>query len=64
VCRWQFRLGPMMCGRWTTRMTSFRAGEVATSLPGLRVVRVLERLRERRGAPAEIQVDNVLTAEC
>jgi len=32
--------------------------EVDTSLPGLRVVRVLERLRERRGAPAAIQVDN------
>ena len=32
--------------------------EVDTSLPGLRVVRVLEQLRERRGAPAAIQVDN------
>jgi putative transposase len=32
--------------------------EVDTSLPGLRVVRVLERLRERRGTPAVIQVDN------
>ena len=32
--------------------------EVDTSLPGLRVVRVLERLRERRGTPAAIQVDN------
>lgn len=32
--------------------------EVDTSLPGLRVVRVLEGLRERRGTPAAIQVDN------
>lgn len=32
--------------------------EVDTSLPGLRVVRALERLRELRGAPAAIQVDN------
>jgi putative transposase len=32
--------------------------EVDTSLPGLRVVRVLEQLRERRGVPAAIQVDN------
>ena len=32
--------------------------EVDTSLPGLRVVRVLEWLRERRGTPAAIQVDN------
>jgi len=32
--------------------------EVDTSLPGLRVVRVLEQLRERRGTPAAIQVDN------
>ncbi len=32
--------------------------EVDTSLPGLRVVRVLERLRERRGTPTAIQVDN------
>jgi putative transposase len=31
---------------------------VDTSLPGLRVVRVLEQLREMRGAPAAIQVDN------
>ena len=38
--------------------------EPDTSLPGLRVVRVLERLRERRGTPAAIQVDNVLTTEC
>ena len=38
--------------------------EPDTSLPGLRVVRVLEQLRERRGTPAAIQVDNVLTAEC
>ena len=32
--------------------------EVDTSLPGLRVVRALERLRERRGTPTAIQVDN------
>jgi putative transposase len=32
--------------------------EVDTSLPGLRVVRALERLRERRGIPTAIQVDN------
>ncbi len=32
--------------------------EVDASLPGLCVVRVLERLRERHGAPAAIQVDN------
>jgi putative transposase len=32
--------------------------EVDTSLPGLRVVRVLERLREIHGTPAAIQVDN------
>jgi len=32
--------------------------EVDTSLPGLRVVRVLERLQERRGTPVAIQVDN------
>ncbi len=32
--------------------------EVDTSLPGLRVVRALEQLRERRGPPAAIQVDN------
>ena len=32
--------------------------EVDTSLPGLRVVRVLERLRELRGTPATVQVDN------
>lgn len=32
--------------------------EVDTSLPGLRVVRVLERLRERRGTPTAIQLDN------
>ena len=31
--------------------------EPDTSLPGLRVVRVLESLRERRGTPAAIQVD-------
>ena len=34
------------------------AVEVDTSLPGLRVVRVLEQLRERRGKPTAIQVDN------
>jgi putative transposase len=32
--------------------------EPDTSLPGLRAVRVLEGLRERRGTPAAIQVDN------
>ncbi len=32
--------------------------EPDTSLPGLRVVRVLEELRKRRGTPAAIQVDN------
>ena len=32
--------------------------EPDTSLPGLRVVRVLEGLREKRGTPAAIQVDN------
>jgi putative transposase len=32
--------------------------EVDTSLPGGRVVRVLERLAEERGAPAEIVLDN------
>jgi putative transposase len=32
--------------------------EPDTSLPGLRVVRILEGLRERRGTPAAIQVDN------
>ena len=32
--------------------------EPDTSLPGLRVVRVLEGLRERRGTPAAMQVDN------
>jgi putative transposase len=32
--------------------------EPDTSLPGLRVVRVLEGLRERRGTPVAIQVDN------
>ena len=32
--------------------------EVDPSLPGLRVVRVLERLQEMRGTPAAIQVDN------
>lgn len=32
--------------------------EVDTSLPGARVVRVLERLAEQRGAPAEIVLDN------
>jgi len=32
--------------------------EADTSLPGVRVVRVLERLRQERGVPAGIQVDN------
>ena len=32
--------------------------EVDTSLPGRRVVRVLEQLRERRGLPARIVVDD------
>ncbi len=32
--------------------------EVDTSLPGLRVVQVLERLKQTRGVPAAIQVDN------
>src|SRR5271168_2323524 len=32
--------------------------EPDTSLPGLRVVRILDSLRERRGTPATIQVDN------
>ncbi len=32
--------------------------EVDTSLPGARVVQVLERLVARRGAPAEIVLDN------
>jgi len=32
--------------------------EPDTSLPGLRVVRVLDSLRERRGTPAAIQVGN------
>jgi len=32
--------------------------ELDTSLPGLRMVRILESLRERRGTPAAIQVDN------
>ncbi len=32
--------------------------EVNTSLPGLRVVRPVERLREMRGTPVAIQVDN------
>ena len=32
--------------------------EVDTSLPGARVVRVLEGLRERRGLPQQIVVDN------
>ncbi|MBA5844578.1 IS3 family transposase, partial [Escherichia coli] len=32
--------------------------EVDTSLPGLRVQQVLERLKEMRGLPASITVDN------
>jgi putative transposase len=38
------------------------AMEADTSLPGLRVIRVLERLAETRGLPEEIHVDNVLNA--
>ncbi len=34
------------------------AMEADTSLPGLRVIRVLQRLAERRGRPQEIHVDN------
>ena len=37
--------------------------EVDTSLPALRVVRVLERLRIERGLPLRIVIDNVLTRE-
>lgn len=36
--------------------------EVDTSLPGKRVVAVLERLAERRGLPKSVTVDNVLNA--
>jgi len=36
------------------------AAEVDTSIPGARVVRVLERLRERRGLPQILVMDNVL----
>lgn len=36
--------------------------EVDTSLPDLRVKQVLERLREMRGLPSSITVDNVLNA--
>jgi putative transposase len=35
--------------------------EVDTSLPGLRVVRVLEEVARERGYPQAIQVDNVLS---
>ena len=34
------------------------AAEVDTSLPGARVVRVLERLRELRGLPQILVMDN------
>ena len=34
------------------------AAEVDTSIPGTRVVRVLERLRERRGVPQFLVMDN------
>ena len=34
------------------------AMEADTSLPGLRVIRVLQRLADRRGLPQEIHVDN------
>jgi putative transposase len=34
------------------------AAEVDTSIPGTRVVRVLERLRERRGVPQILVMDN------
>ncbi len=37
--------------------------EVDTSLPGTRVVRVLERMAETRGLPKTIVVDNVLYSE-
>ena len=37
--------------------------EVDTSLPALRVVRVLEKLRLERGLPERIVIDNVLTRE-
>ena len=37
--------------------------EVDTSLPALRVVRMLERLRLTRGLPERIVIDNVLTLE-
>jgi len=38
--------------------------EVDTSLGGLRVRRVLDRVATERGLPQAIVVDNVLTAEC
>jgi len=41
--------------RW---LVNHKRIEPDTSLPGLRVVRILEGLRERRGTPAAIQVDN------
>jgi len=37
--------------------------EVDSSLAGLRVVQVLERVTHERGVPEAIQVDNVLTQE-
>ena len=39
-------------------LDQFPAIEVDTSLPGVRVVRVLERLAETRGLPKEIILDN------
>ncbi|MGF7192246.1 putative transposase, partial [Robbsia andropogonis] len=36
--------------------------EVDTSLPGMRVKQVMQRLREMRGLPLSITVDNVLNA--
>jgi putative transposase len=39
------------------------ATEVDTSLPGLRIVRVLEQIAQTRPLPAMIVCDNVLTAE-
>ena len=36
--------------------------EVDTSIPGLRVVRVLERITQERGLPKAVVIDNVLNA--
>src|SRR5882757_6866296 len=41
---------------WLTR--EMLAIEVDTSLPALRVVRVLDRLRQHRGMPVRIVIDN------